>query len=120
VSERGSVNVDRARVYRSRGWSYDRIARNQGVSASAVYYALNKHKRQEETPSGPRRSVYIQDEVWKVVAAWARKYNTSLSSVVAQILGGELPDVRQLEPLLAGPLLTGPEIWQAATGERGG
>ncbi len=114
MAERKRVNVDRARVYKGRGWSYDKIAKNQGVTTSAIYYALNKHKRRDTTPSGARRSVYIPQEIWDVVAAHARKYGLSLSSVVVSILDGELPDVKKLEPLLERPgYLTGPQIWKA-------
>jgi hypothetical protein len=116
MAERGRVNVEKARVYRGRGWSYDRIARNQNVSSSAVYYALNKEKRQSESRSGRMHTIYVQDEIWAVVAAWAAKYGTSCSAVVAQILAGGSPDTSRLKPLLDGPLLDGDELRALAEG----
>ena len=78
------VNVDRARVYRARGWSYDRIARNQDVSASAIYYALNKHRR---SAGRPGRTIYVPEEVWTVVVSEAKSRGLSASEFVAGILG---------------------------------
>ncbi len=86
MAERKKVNIDRARTYRSRGWSYDRIARNQDVSASAVYYALNPDKR--SAVPNPGRTVYVSDEVWAVVVVEAKKALVSASELVANILAG--------------------------------
>jgi hypothetical protein len=84
VAKRKKVNVDRARVYRSRGWSYDRIARNQDVSASAVYYALNPERR--SAAPCPARTIYVPDAVWAVVVREAKSRVLSTSEFVAGIL----------------------------------
>ncbi len=86
--KRKQVNVENALTARRRGVSYAQIARDQHVTPTAVYYALNPEKRMPGAAEGKQRSFYSSAELWDAVSEIAWSERVSVSSVVVDILTG--------------------------------
>lgn len=82
-----------AQRMRGEGKSYAEIAAEQGVSPTAVFYALNPHARKPGGAEGKQRSFYSSSVLWDAVCEIAWSERVSISSVVADILTGVRPPV---------------------------
>lgn len=98
------------RMRKERNLTYQQIATQLGKSWSAVYFVVNPKKRSASTPSGDRRTIYIDDDLWYGVGAAAKKAGVSRSRYIVQVLEGSrsVPKDEEPEPVIPGVEVAGP------------